>query len=156
MRRAIGLLAALAAGALLFPVSAVPATRPAPWATVNLCDPAERPGAMGVRAGVPAGPGAQWIRVRVEWYDAATRKWARAKGGDGGWLRLGDGSEGVRGGSTFTFPVPKPGKVLLLRGVVRVEWRAGKTVRRTKTVRTRAGHKKRAGGNSWAQCVVPG
>ena len=128
MRRAAGLLAALAVSALLFPASAVPASRPAPWATVNLCDPAERPGAMGVRVGVPAGPGAQWIRVRVEWYDAATRQLVDARqGGDGGWIRLGNGSEGVRGGSTFTFPVPTPGKVLLLRGVVRVQWRAGKT-----------------------------
>ena len=156
MRRASGLLAALAAGALLFPVTAVPAGRPAPWATVNLCDPVGRPGAMGVRAGVPAGPGAQWIRVRAEWYDASTRSWSLAAGSDGGWLRLGDGSKGVRGGSTFTFPVPAAGKVLLLRGRVSVQWRAGKTVRRSRIVRTSGGHANSAGGNSWAQCVVPG
>ena len=150
------MLAALAAGALLFPATAVPASRPAPWATVNLCDPADHPGAMGVRVGVPAGPGSQWIRVRAEWYDARTRGWSQAPGGDGGWVRLGRGSAGVRGGSTFTFPVPAQGKVLLLRGVVSVQWRAGKTVRRAKLVRTSAGHAKSAGGHSWAQCVVPG
>jgi hypothetical protein len=96
MRSASGLLAALAAGALLFPQTAVPASRPAPWATVNLCDPADHPGSMGVRVGVPPGPGAQWVRVRAEWYDARTRDWSLAPGGDGGWLRLGDGSEGVQ------------------------------------------------------------
>ena len=47
-----------------------------------------------------------------------TRGWSLAIGGDGGWTRLGGGREGVRGGNTFTFPVPAPGKVLLLRGAV--------------------------------------
>ena len=52
--------------------------------------------------------------------------------------------------------MPAQGKVLLLRGVVSVEWRAGKKVRRKRVVRTSAGHAKSAGGHSWAQCVVPG
>jgi len=156
MRRLPALLSTLAVGALLWPAPAAPAAAPKPWATVNLCDPAGHPGAMGVRVGVPAGPGSQWIRVRVEWYDARTRGWSLAFGGDGGWSRLGGGRGGVRGGNTFTFPVPAPGKVLLLRGVVEVEWRAGKQVRRKRTIRTSNGHAKSAGGHSWAQCVVPG
>lgn len=127
-----------------------------PWATVNLCDPADRPGAMGVRVGVPAGPGAQWIRVRAEWYDATTRSWKWASGGDGGWERLGDGRRGVRGGTTFTFPVPAAGKVLLLRGDVRVQWRSGRKVVRFGRIGTRGGHAAQAGGTSWAQCIVPG
>ncbi len=127
-----------------------------PWATVNVCDPGDRPGAMGVRVGVPAGPGSQWMRVRAEWYDARTRSWEPATGGDSGWVQLGSGKLGVRSGTTFTFPVPRPGKVLLLRGVARLEWRRRGKVRRKSTVRTSFGHAVSAGGRSWAQCVVPG
>lgn len=147
----------LAALMVLFACALAGADEPAkPWATVNLCDPAQRPGAMGVRVGVPAGPGQQWIRVRAEWYDATSKRWTAATGGDGGWSKLGSGKRGVRGGTTFTFPVPVAGKVLLLRGVVNVEWRRGKDVRQMRTVRTRPGHAAQAGGNSWGQCVVPG
>jgi len=153
--RRAAILAALVTTMLSVPASGA-GTAAGPWATVNLCDPADRPGAMGVRAGVPAGPGAQWLRVRVEWYDATASRWTTATGGDGGWARLGDGKRGVRGGTTFTFPVPAAGRVLLLRGTVRVEWRRGKRVLRKRTVRTSAGHAAQAGGSSWAQCVVPG
>ena len=111
---------------------------------------------MGVRVGVPAGPGAQWIRVRAEWYDADTRRWSTATGGDGGWKRLGSGRRGVRGGTTFTFPVPAAGKVLLLRGDVRVQWRRGAKVLKKHRIGTRGGHALQAGGTSWAQCIVPG
>lgn len=152
MRRA-AVLAALMMSALAAPAQGASDSLQ-PWATVNLCDAADRPGAMGVRAGIPAGPGAQWMRVRAEWYDAGTRRWSLAQGGDGGWSRVGSGKHGVLGGTTFTFPVPAAGSVLLLRGVVRVEWRRGKRVIRKRTVRTHGGYAKQAGGESWAQCVI--
>lgn len=154
MRRVVTLLALGLAVMLVFAVGASAKARP--WATVNLCDPGDRPGAMGVRAGVPAGPGAQWIRVRAEWYDWRTRSWAKAPGGDGGWVQVGSGKLGVRSGATFTFPVPAAGRVLLLRGSVKMEWRRRGRVMRKRTVRTTRGHAASAGGRSWAQCVVPG
>lgn len=153
MRRIVGL-AVLVTVLVCAPAPASDAVRP--WATVNMCDPADRPGAMGVRVGVPAGPGAQWIRVRAEWYDATARRWKPARGGDGGWERLGDGRRGVRGGTTFVFPVPEAGKLLLLRGVVRVQWRRGGRAVRAGRLGTRGGLAAQAGGTSWAQCIVPG
>lgn len=111
---------------------------------------------MGVRVGMPAGPGSQWMRVQAEWYNAKARRWMRSTIGDSGWRRLGNGRRGLRGGATFTFAVPSPGRVLLLRGVVRLQWRSGKKVVRSRKLRTRGGHARSAGGRSWAQCVVPG
>lgn len=128
---------------------------PAPWATVNVCDPADRPGAVGVRAGVPAGPGAQWLRVRAQWWDGKARDWrAVATGGDGGWTRLGAGKTAVTGGVTFGFQPPSAGRILVVRGLVSVEWRRGAKVLRRASVRTHAGYAKQAGGTSLAQCWV--
>ena len=141
-------LAALAGGQ-----PAIAAARP--WATVNLCDPPGQPGAVGVRVGMPAGPGSQWIRVRIEYYDAAARRYRPAgNGGDGGWTRLGDGSTGVLGGTTFRFAVPAAGHQLILRGTVSLQWRRGARAVRRASVRTLPGHTAQAGGTSLAQCVI--
>lgn len=145
--RAPGLAAATAAaflGPALLPAVAPAARTPArPWATVNLCDPPERPVAVGVRAFVPRRPrttAAQWIRVRVQYRDAAGTWRPVRSGGDGGWSRIGSGRRDVKGGRTFTFRPPAAGRSLVLRGIVHVEWRRrGRLVARTR-VRTTAGH----------------
>ncbi len=149
------LLAALVpalAGAVAAPAAARSAHS---WATVNLCDPPDSPGAVGVRVGMHPGRGSQWIRVRIQYFDPASGRYrAAAGGGDGGWTRLGDGTTGVRGGTTFHFAVPAAGHQLILRGVVSLQWRRGtRTVRRGR-VQTRAGHTEAAGGTSLAQCVI--
>ncbi len=135
------------------PASAASAAKP--WATVNLCDSADRPGAVGVRVAMPSGAGAQWMRVRIEYYDAAAGHYRfAASGGDGGWTRLGSGRRGVRGGTTFRFAEPAAGSQLILRGSVDLEWRHGTHVRRRATVRTMPGHGASAGGTSLAECVI--
>ncbi len=137
------------------PAAAPAATSARPWATVNLCDAAQRPGAVGVRVAMPAGPGAQWMRVRIQYYDAGASVWRLAQaGGDGGWTRLGSGRARVRGGTTFTFAPPSAGRRLVLRGVVDLQWRRGARVRRRASLKTTAGHAEQAGGTSAAQCVV--
>jgi hypothetical protein len=114
--------------------------RPAPWATVNVCDTPQRPLVMGVRVFVPRrGTAAQWARIRVQWFDDAGRRWRRVRGEDR-WDKLGRGRAGRFGGRDFHFPAPQPGHRLLLRGVVDVQWRKrGKVVARAR-VRTTAGH----------------
>jgi len=149
------LLAALAAPCLAPLAAPAVAASARPWATVNLCDPPGSPGAVGVRVGMPAGPGSQWIRVRIEYYDVATGHYRpAAAGGDGGWTRLGTGAAGVRGGTTFHFDVPAAGHQLILRGAVSLEWRRGGKPKRRASVRTHAGHAADAGGTSFAQCVI--
>jgi hypothetical protein len=121
-------LPAIAALAALVPAGPAPATEAVPglWATVNRCDPPGDPGAVGVRVAMPRrrSRGAQWARVRLHFWDGQARAWRRVRsGGDSGWLRLGSGARAVKGGTTFSFAPPQPGRRLVLRGAVSVEWR---------------------------------
>lgn len=128
---------------------------PAPWATVNVCDPPDRPGAVGVRAGVPAGPGAQWLRVQAQWWDGRARDWRPVtSGGDGGWTRVGRGNAAVTAGVTFPFRPPAAGRILVIRGLVSVQWRKGAKVVRRGSTRTHAGYGVQTGGMSQAQCWI--
>ena len=114
------------------------------WATVNLCDTPAKPGAVGVRVSIPreSGAPAQWARIRVQWFDGAKRAWRFVRsGGDGGWARLGIGTRLVEGGTTFSFPPPKAGMRMVLRGIVDVEWRDGADVVDATRLKTTDGHR---------------
>ena len=87
-------------------------SHPGLWATVNLCDTPAKPGAVGVRVSIPREKGApqQWARIRLQWFDGTKRAWRLVRsGGDAGFARIGIGARLVQGGTTFTFPLPKPG-----------------------------------------------
>jgi hypothetical protein len=135
----------LAALALAAPDGAVAATQKHPdlWATVNLCDTEARPGAVGIRVSIPREKGApaQWAHIRLQWFDGSRRAWRRVtSGGDAGWARIGIGTRQVQGGTTFTFPPPKAGSRIVLRGLVDIEWRNGTKVVDSAHLRTTAGH----------------
>ncbi|HKE81721.1 MAG TPA: hypothetical protein VKB54_20555 [Solirubrobacteraceae bacterium] len=130
--------------ALALPASAGAASHPNLWATVNLCDPPSKPGAVGIRVSIPREKGApeQWARIRLQWFDSKVRAWRRVRsGGDAGWARIGIGTRLVEGGTTFTFPPPPTDSRLVLRGVVDVEWRDGRDVVDRARLRTSGGHR---------------
>ena len=149
MHRPLRLVLPAIATVALAAAASVPAAGAAgrhPWATVNVCDPPAEPGAVGVRVLLPrrAG-GAQWARVRLEYFDATARVWRPVRsGGDSGWSRIGRGRRPVLGGTTFTFPPPPAGSRIVLRGLVAFEWRRGRRVLARSRVRTTAGHGVRA------------
>jgi hypothetical protein len=144
LRRCLAL--TLTASALL-PAAAGAARRQAPvpagpWATVNQCDTLARPGTVGVRVAVPDNDGApaQWVRIRLQWFDSPARAWRSLSSADAGWTRLGVGDRTVQGGTTFTFAPPAAGARLVLRGSVEIEWRKGDKVVDSSRLRTTAGH----------------
>jgi hypothetical protein len=114
------------------------------WATINLCDPPSRPGAVGVRVSVPAHGTRkhrqqQWIRIRIQWYDGSAWQ-SLGPTGDTGYKHVGRGRGTWQGGTTFTFDPPPSGQELILRGVVNVQWRVGTRVRGRASLPTESGH----------------
>jgi hypothetical protein len=134
--------AALAAALVAGPAAVARADTPAPWATINICDTAEQPQTVGVRVFAPERDGgAQWTRIRLQFYDDASGRWKRVWAGtDDVWHRLGSGHTARFGGRDFTFAAPDPGRRFLLRGLVDLQWRRGGAVTGQARVRTTGGH----------------
>ena len=141
-------LLATALAALVSLVAAAPGAtaaqfRPAPWATINACDPPQAPGSVGVRVSVPnRANAAQWMRIRIQFFDGTRGAWSLVRrGGDAGFVRLSDGGGRVFGGTTFTFSPPTAGNQVKLRGIVTVEWRRGRRVVSKAQILTHANHR---------------
>ncbi len=162
----IALLGAVALALIPSAASAAASKQPAPWATVNVCDTAKHPNAIGVRASMPGARRARvrmFARFRVQWKDPADRRWHNlllGRRGDSGYVALGRASADVRrqSGQIFRFEAPEPGRTQLLRGRVDFQWRIGKDVVRRATAITERGHRSAAGsdpkGYSAATCTL--
>lgn len=97
------------------------------WATVNICDTAKSPNALGVRTSVPGNGTNERIvaRYTAQWWSAADQQW-KTVGGSGvtDWVPLGDADMTSRqAGWTFRFVQPPAGTTYVMRGVVELEWR---------------------------------
>src|SRR4051812_18933214 len=120
------------------------------WATVNVCDTARHPHAIGIRASMPGLPRKDvrmFVRFRVQWHDPADTLWHNilGDGGDSRFVRIGQGKATRQAGQIFRYESPGPGKTLRLRGVVDFQWRAGRRVVRHSRQITEKGHKSTAG-----------
>jgi hypothetical protein len=158
------LLALLASLAVAAPAIAAPKDVLQPWATVNVCDTAAHPNAIGVRASMPGARRTQvrlFIRFRVQWHDRTDGLWHNLlTGGDSGWIGLGrvKATAARQSGQVFRYQAPKTGTPLLLRGRVDFEWRIGRAVVRRERALTAKGHRSAAGsdpkGHSAATCTL--
>jgi hypothetical protein len=115
------------------------------WATVNICDTATSPNALGIRTSVPGnGSGERiWARYTAQWWSAAAQEW-KTVGGSGAtdWVYVGEADMTARqAGWTFRFVQPPAGPTYVMRGVVQVQWRDGlstaRKARRPGTMRKR-------------------
>ena len=131
------------------------------WATVNVCDTADAPNTIGIRASMPgsrSGAEVRWMRFVVEYYSKADERWQRVgAGGDSGWLRVGKGRRPRQFGRSLRI-VPTAASVLL-RGRVYFQWRTeGGDVLERASARTRKGHRSDAGadppGYSASTCTI--
>ena len=154
----IALIVALLALALV-PASAAAGKRDSPvWATVNVCDTAKQPEAVGIRASMPGTPkGARLsMRFRVQ-YRTGDGGWKDVARADSGWRVVGTG-RGAPVESGWSFKFAKPAKPVTLRGVVRFRWRRGDSLPRQAEVATEPGHRSSAGADpqdySAATCVL--
>jgi len=140
--RSIAALAVVAFGLAAAAPTAGAQFRPSPWATINACDPPNARGSVGVRVSVPnRSDAAQWVRIRIQFFDGARASWRVVRlGGEGGFTKLSDGGGRVFGGTNFTFTAPAAGKQLKLRGLVDVEWRRGRRVVSRAQITTHGGH----------------
>jgi hypothetical protein len=104
------------------------------WATVNVCDTADHPDEIGIRAAMPARRRTtELLRFRVQYRDLSDGRWRPVRGADSGWVPR-------RGrGTGWSFEVAGEG-TQILRGVVLYRWvRHGHIVRRARRV-TEGGH----------------
>lgn len=135
------------------------------WATVNVCDTARHPDAIGIRASMPGLPRKRarlYMRFRVQWRDPADGLWHNilGDGGDSGFVKIGRGRATRQAGQIFRYQSPGQGKSLRLRGVVDFRWKLGpKVVRHSRRI-TERGHRSTAGADpkrySAAVCVLRG
>ena len=147
--------------ALLSPAGAAARKRESsPWATVNVCDTAKHPDAIGVRASMPGTPkGARLsMRFRVQ-YRTSDGSWKDVEDADSGWRVVGS-AKGAPVESGWSFNFAEPAKAVTLRGVVRFRWRRGDALPRHAELATEAGHRSSAGADpadySAATCVLGG
>jgi hypothetical protein len=128
------------------------------WATINVCDTAKQPDAIGIRASMLGTPkGARLtMRFRVQ-YKTADGTWENVEDADSGWRAVGV-ARGlpVEYGWSFTFA--KRTTPVTLRGVVKFRTRRGNALPREQEVITEAGHPSKAGsdpaGYSAATCEL--
>ncbi len=132
-----------------------------PWATVNVCDTANAPNTIGIRASMPgsrSGQEERYMRFVVQYFSRADdREHAVAAGGDSGYLSIGKGRRARQFGRSLRIE-PKSGQPVLLRGRVFFQWRLkGGVVRRDSSL-TRKGHRSNTGddpeGYSASTCTI--
>jgi hypothetical protein len=150
----------------LAPAVASARARPEPtlWATVNVCDTARHPHAIGVRASMPGAVRRQvrlFMRFRIQWRDPADRKWHNLlQGGDSGFVSLGSSRDARQTGQIFRYQAPERGTRQRLRGSVEFQWRIGRRVVRRETRLTTGGHPSAVGSDprnhSAATCTLAG
>jgi hypothetical protein len=98
------------------------------WATVNICDTANNPDSMGIRASMPGNGTDQrmWMRFTAEYWSRARQAWTAVSGtGVSPWVYAGSAQYGRRqAGWTFAFSEPPEGVTFTMRAQVEFEWRA--------------------------------
>jgi hypothetical protein len=132
------------------------------WATVNICDTASNPDAIGIRARAPGNGTTQniWMRFFVQKH-TSTGAWVQADNRISPWVKLGSANFTWReAGRTFFFPNVPAGATLKLRGRVKIEYRKNGNVIHSATEITEGNHHAAGGGDpphySAATCTITG
>ena len=129
----------------------------APWATVNVCDSAKRPDAIGIRASMPGVPKGARMAMRFRVQFKTENGWQDVKGAASRWQPVGV-ARGAAAESGWSFTFAHPSSPVTLRGMVQLRWRKGGAVVRQLELPTEAGHRSSAGADpadySAATCTL--
>ena len=128
-----------------------------PWATVNVCDSAKRPDAIGIRASMPGVPKGARMAMRFRAQFKTDDGWQDVKGAASRWQPVGT-ARGLAAESGWSFMFAHPNAPVTLRGMVQLRWRKGATILRTLELPTEPGHHSSAGADpadySAATCTL--
>jgi len=142
--------------ALLAP-SVAAAKDVAPWATVNVCNTAKQPDAIGIRAAMPGVPKGARMAMRFRVQFKTKDGWQDVKDAGSRWQPVGT-SSGLATESGWSFTFAHPSSPVTLRGMVQLRWRKDGTVVRQLELPTEAGHRSSAGADpadySAATCTL--
>jgi hypothetical protein len=132
------------------------------WATVDVCNPKDKPNTIGVRGSMPSDghpKDVMYMRLRVQYLDTTKKEWLNiSKGGDSGLKKLGSGALSRQSGLSVEIAPLVSQPAFTLRGYVTFQWRQGAKVLQTATRLTTPGHTSLAGadprGYSAATCKL--
>jgi hypothetical protein len=132
------------------------------WATVDVCNPADKPNTVGIRGSMPGdghGKDTMYMRFQLQYLEVKRNVWVNlAHGASSSFIAVGPAKTARQGGTSFMLVPTKGGPAYTLRGSVTFQWRRGKTVLHQVTRTTAAGHQSVAGadppGYSAAQCTI--
>jgi hypothetical protein len=132
------------------------------WATVDICNPKDKPNTIGIRGSMPSDGhprDVMYMRLRMQYLDTTKKEWLNvSKGGDSGTKKLGAGTLSRQGGLSIEIAPLAGQPAFTLRGYVTFQWRRGATVLQSATRLTTAGHTSLAGadprGYSTATCKL--
>lgn len=134
------------------------------WATVNVCDTAGAPNAIGIRANMPGNGTRQrmYMRFEAQWYSLSRARFVPS-GSSSRWIGVGSARRrSAQEGYSFQFDRPPLGAQFVMRGRVDYQWRARRRGRwvvvRRATRTTRGGRSGVLGGDpagrSDSLCVI--
>lgn len=132
------------------------------WATIDVCTPIDQPQIVGVRGSMPGdhqSADEEFMRFRLQIYDAVGGRWADLRTGSSpAFVRVGSGRSAHQGGWSFRLASGPHKPRATLRGVVTFQWRHGASVILSVSRATTSGHESVLGadpaGFSAATCSV--
>jgi len=129
------------------------------WATVDVCSPSDQPYTVGIRGSMPGDGQAHdkmYMSFRLQYMSSSLKRWVDLAGASSNFVAVGTGASARQGGRSFQLVAGNTAATL--RGVVRFQWRRGKTVMFSVSRPTSGGHKSLAGadpaGYSAATCQI--
>jgi len=118
------------------------------WATINICNPSDKPNTVGVRGSMPGNGQAHdtmYMSFRLQYMSATTQQWVDLSKTVPAFIAVGAAKAARQGGSSFELKPVTGTPAFTMRGVVSFQWRHGAAVVASLSRPTTAGHQSLTG-----------